>query len=206
MGKTEFLRALDEAEFGAERTLNLRDSYPTANDARFRAEAWLRQSQAAGNNPVLVVTGRGKGSIDGVPVVKETVSALLHVLRRQGVVRSWQEHSQGGAFVIEMASMKDLLSAPRRHRDSKREKRHGSPPASAQFKGLDPETLMLLRRLAERTIAGLGVKDAEDMVESEMMTKLAILLRGIPESGDREGALRAVIIRALEELDAQKYE
>src|SRR5438132_1318588 len=37
------LKAFDEAEFGVKNILNLRESLPTAADARYRAEAWLRE-------------------------------------------------------------------------------------------------------------------------------------------------------------------
>jgi hypothetical protein len=205
LGKTEFLRALDEIEFGPDRTLNLRDAFVTGADAKFRADSWLRQRHALSSEPVLIITGRGKGSADGVPVIKESVTAVLHTLRRQGVVKSWQEQTQG-ALVVELANMNDLLTAPRRHRDSKRERTSGRTSGSEEsFSGLAPETVALLRQLAERTIVELGVRDAEDLVESEMIHKLSILVRGLPESGDREAALRAVIIRSIEELDARNY-
>lgn len=206
VGKTELLRAFDEIQFGPGRTLNLRDSFPTGPDAKFRADAWLRQRHSLSGDPVLIVTGRGKGSADGVPVVKMAVLALLHTLRRQGVVRSWQEHSQG-SIVVEMATMTDLLTAPARHRDSKRAKKQPSSAVadSPAFSGLEPETVKLLRRLAERTIDDLGVRDAESLVQSEMTHKLSMLVRGLPETGDRESALRAAISRAIEELDARKY-
>jgi hypothetical protein len=206
VGNTDLLSAFDELEFGPDRTLNLRDSMPTGADAKFRADAWLRQRHSLSREPVLIITGRGKGSADGVPVVKEAVVGLLHTLRRQGVVKSWHEHSQG-AIVVDMASMTDLLTAPARHRDAKRAKLDApAPPAHAtQFAGLEPETVKLLKRLAERTIDDLGVRDPEGLVESEMNHKLSKLVRGLPETGNREEALRAVIIRAIEELDAGKH-
>lgn len=205
MAKHELLRAFDEIQFGAGRTLNLRDALPTGADARFQADNWLRQRHAESSEPVLIVTGRGKGSPGGVPVIKEEIIALLHTLRRKGVVRSWQEHSPG-ALVVQLATVTDLLSAPARHRDSKREDqslaRASDPPGLA---GLDPETLKLLRSLSERTIADLGIRNAEELLESEMLHKLSVLVPGLPESGDREAALRAVIIRAIEEMDARKH-
>ncbi len=206
MGKTELFRAFDEISFGSDRTLNLRDSLPTGADARFRAEAWLRQRHALSSDSVLIVTGRGKGSADGVAVIKEGVFALLHALRRQGVVKSWHEQT-AGAVVVDMGSMADFLSALPRHRDSKRAKHQpsGQTVQSAVFSGLEPETAKLLRRLAERTIESLGVREAHGLVESEMHHTLSLLVRGLPESGDREALLRAVIIRAIEELDARKY-
>lgn len=199
--KAELLRAFDESQFGPDRTLNLRDSLPTAAEARFRAESWLRQRQAQSPGELLIVTGRGKGSPEGVPVVKAELLALLHTLRRQGVVKSWREHSQG-ALVVEPASMSELLSAPRRHRDSKREKQNQNAVMhpTIVFPGLSRETTRLLRELAEGSLNELGIKDTTGLVETEMTRKLSLLVRGLPENGDRESALHAVIIRAIEEL------
>lgn len=206
MGKTELLRAFDEIQFGLDRTLNLRDELPTGADAKFRAEAWLRQRHSLSRDPVLIITGRGKGSAAGIPVVKTQLLALLHILRRQGIVKSWAEHSQG-SIVVEMATMTELLTAPVRHRDSKRAKLQDALPHSenSEFSGLEPETAKLLRRLAVCAIDDLGVRDAESLVQSEMSHKLSMLVRGLPETGDRECALRAVIVRAIEEFDERKY-
>ncbi len=67
------LSALDEARFGMQRTLNLRESLPTVADAVARAEAWLRERQVTITGEVLIVTGRGKGSPGGVSVVREAI-------------------------------------------------------------------------------------------------------------------------------------
>ncbi len=153
---------------------------------------------------VLIVTGRGKGSPNGIPVIKEEILALLHALRRQGVVKSWREHSEG-AIVVEPASMGELLSSPRRHRDSKREKSTQGPAIlpSPVFGGISRETEKLLRQLAEGSLTELGIRDTTGLVEAEMTRKLSLLVRGLPETGDREAALRAVIIRAIEELNVR---
>ena len=190
-------------EFGAERTLNLRDAFVTGADATFRTDSWLRQRHALSREPVLIVTGRGNGSAEGIPVIKESVIAVLHKLRRKGVVASWREHT-AGALVVDLGSMNDMLTAPRRHRDSRREKAQSdSSRPKETFFGLEGETVALLRRLAEKTIFDLGVQDGGDLIESEMVEKLSVLVRGLPVDGDRESALRAVIIRAIEELDAR---
>ena len=52
-------QAFDEVRFGADRTLNLRESLPSAAEATTRAEAWLRQQQVQQSGEVLVITGRG---------------------------------------------------------------------------------------------------------------------------------------------------
>ena len=65
-------KAFDEAQFSASDTLNLRESLPTVADARYRAEQWLRERQVSRASKVLVITGRGNSSPDGVsPVAKE---------------------------------------------------------------------------------------------------------------------------------------
>lgn len=199
--KAELLRAFDETQFGPTRTLNLRDSLPTAAEARFRAENWLRQQQARGRDELLIVTGGGKGSPDGIPVVKAEILSLLHTLRRQGVIKSWREHSQG-AIVVEPATMNELLSAPRRHRDSKRENKNPNSMMhpTVLFPGISVETTRLLRELAEASLTELGIQDTAGLVETEMTRKLSLLVRSLPEGGDRESALHSVIIRAIEEL------
>ena len=90
---TKLWQAFDEARFGAERTLNLRLSLPTADEATRRTDAWLRQQQIAQTGDVLIITGRGKGSDDGVSVVREAVIRLLHALKRKGVVATHEEHT-----------------------------------------------------------------------------------------------------------------
>src|SRR5689334_12617868 len=136
-------QAFDEARFGPQRTLNLRETLPTAEQAAKRAELWLRQLQMARAGEVLIITGRGRGSEGGVSVVREAINALLHVLRRRGVVREFREHT-AGSFVVTLAPISELWEAPRRRRD------RGQPeaPAPPSLKGLDEETRLLLRNLA----------------------------------------------------------
>src|ERR1700682_3278061 len=88
-------KAFDEPELGQKNTLNLRESLPTAADARFRAEAWLRERQVGGARDVLIITGRGNQSPNGISPVRKAIVALLPLLRRRGVVSVWKEHSPG---------------------------------------------------------------------------------------------------------------
>src|SRR5918992_4314091 len=122
---TKLWQAFDEARFGSERTLNLRAALPTADEAARRAEAWLRQQQIAQAGDVLIITGRGKGSPDGLSVVREAVIRLLYSLKRKGVVASHEEHT-AGSFVVTLAPMHALLEAPRRQKDARRTPK--SPP------------------------------------------------------------------------------
>ena len=191
------LRALDEAAFGQKNILNLRESLPTAADARFRAEAWLRERQVSKSGDVLVITGRGNQSHNGVSPVREAIVGLLPSLRRQGVVSEWKEHSPG-SFVVKLASISSLLDAPRRKRDRKA----STPiPSPKSLTGLERSTLLLLRRLAVRTLESLGVRNPESFVETEMQSQFNSLAAGVIPGTEGEARLRDAIKDALERLD-----
>ena len=191
------LKAFDEAEFGRQNTLNLRESLPSAADARFRVEAWLRERQVSGAKEVLVITGRGNQSPDGVSPVREAIVALLPSLRRRGVVSEWREHSPG-SFVVKPGSISSLLDAPRRKRDRKSRTPASNPKALA---GLESSTLLLLRRLAVRSLESLGIRDPANFIEAEMQSKFNSLAGGITPGLEGEARLRDAIAAALEHLD-----
>jgi len=191
----ELKHAFDEARFGADRTLNLRARLPTAVDAARQANAWLRERQAAGVVEALIITGRGNNSDGGFSVVREAVSKTLRALRRQGVVAAVTEHSPG-SFVATLAPMRRLWEGARRTVHA----RSDTPGADA-LNGLDPETDALLRRLAEHSLATLGVHDTTPFIEREMATQFAALLRGVPPGDHRDERLRNVIRRALDDSD-----
>jgi hypothetical protein len=191
------LRALDEAEFGAKNTLNLRESLPTAADARFRAEAWLRERQVGGAKEVLIITGRGNQSPNGISAVREAVLALLPSLRRRGVLSEWREHSPGSVVVM-LASISSLLEAPRR----KRERGAKVPtPNPESLQALDSSTLALLRTLAIRSLESLGVREPAKFVEAEMLSKFNSLAGGVTPGAEGEARLRDAIQSAIEQLD-----
>jgi hypothetical protein len=192
------LNALDEARFGSQRILNLRDSLPTAAAAVARADAWLRERQVAGSEEVLVVTGRGKGSPGGVGVIRQAILKLLGTLRRRGVIADFADHSPG-AFIVVLAPVSTLLEAPRRNRD-----RHASPPearSSAALDALDPSTRTLLRELAERSLAALGTALPPHFVDAEMLRQFSLLAAGVSAGSGGEERLRQAITRAIEEID-----
>ena len=137
VGLNGLKQAFDEARFGSQRTLNLRESLPTAEQAATRAESWLRQSQMARAGEVLIITGRGRGSDGGVSVVREAINALLHVLRRRGVVREFREHT-AGSFVVTLAPIAELWEAPRRKRDRVRRVARGAEYGTTRRSGDDP--------------------------------------------------------------------
>jgi len=189
--------AFDEAEFGPKNTLNLRESPPTAADARYRAEAWLRERQIARASEVLLITGRGNQSPGGISAVRAAIVGLLPSLRRRGVVAEWREHSPG-SFVIKLGSIASLLEAPRRKHDRTSSKSLPDPQALA---GLDGSTLSLLRQLAVRSLETLGVREPEKFIEAEMLSKFNSLASAVTAGPEGETRLREVISAALEQLD-----
>lgn len=194
-------QAFDETTFGQDRTLNLRELLPSAVEARTRAESWLRMRQVMKSGEVLVITGRGNQSVNGVGVVREAIMALLPSLRRRGVVTSWREHTPG-SIVVTLAPVTALLTAPRRNREPHSTGRQARDVTPASLSALEPETLALLRTLAIRTIESLGVTDASPFVEEEMQRTFATLSKTLPMSTDREGKLQKAMRSAIEELES----
>ena len=190
-------KAFDEAEFGPKNILNLRESLPTAADARFRAEAWLRERQVSRANEVLLITGRGNQSPGGISAVRAAVVALLPALRRRGVVIGWREHTPG-SFVVKLGSISSLLDAPRRKRDRALVAKPADPRSLAE---LESSTLSLLRRLAVRSLESLGVRKPEKFVDAEMLSKFNSLAGGVAPGVEGEARLREAITIALEQLD-----
>jgi hypothetical protein len=192
------LRAFDEARFGPSRTLNLRDA-PSGEDAARRAEAWLRERQVtAPGDDVLVITGRGKGSTDGVPVVREAMIRLFPMLRRHGVIVEAREHT-AGAFIVRLATLRELVDAPRRNR------RRTPPPRPRDpsvLTGIDPDTREALRRLAECALDAFGVSHhTPSFVGDEMVRQFTRLVGSIAEGPDRDARLRQAIEAALSEYE-----
>ena len=196
--------AFDEARFGKSRTLNLRESLPTAAEAVARAEAWLRQQQvqhsaADALAEVLVITGRGNNSEGGVSVVRSAVEGLIQRLKQRGVVQRHEEHTPG-SFVITLAPVKELWAGP------PRAQKVAEPPAPdpPSLDALDGDTRLLLRQLAERSLEQLGVRgDRDRFIEGEMLRQFSALSATLAATGakEREQFLRAAIRRALEEYD-----
>ena len=194
-------QALDEARYGADRTLNLRAAMPTADVAVARAELWLRERQMSQAGEVLVITGRGRGSEGGVSVVREAVLKLLHSLRRRNVVAEVREHT-AGSFVVRLAPVRALFEAPARPRHPA-ERRPPPPADPGALRALDPHTRALLRELAVRSLHALGMSaPAEPFVGDEMVRQFGVLSAGIPAgAADREAVLQQTLERALDEFD-----
>jgi hypothetical protein len=188
--------ALDEAAFGAERTLNLRESLPSAAEARARTEVWLKARQVTKTEEVLVITGRGNQSHGGVGIIRHEILAMMPSLRRRGIVESWREHSPG-SLVIKLAPLSALLSAPKRRRDAGKSKE--TAIHEVDVAGLSSETKRLLRALAIQNLSVLGIDDTEDFINREIERTFSALIAALPPDADREGLLRESIRRAIEE-------
>ncbi|HVF39810.1 MAG TPA: hypothetical protein VM939_07910 [Gemmatimonadaceae bacterium] len=191
-------QALDEAAFGTERILNLRESLPSAADARARAEAWLRGQQVAKSGDVLIITGRGNQSHGGVGVIRREILSLFPSLRRKGVVTGWREHTPG-SFVVTPAPMSALLTAGKRRRDEKTGSESSGIPQSLAV--LEPATLNLLKQLAIQNLELLGVTNPLQFISDEMMRIFSALAAAIPDGADREEKLREAVGKAISEPD-----
>jgi hypothetical protein len=189
--------ALDEAAFGPERILNLRELLPTAAEARSRTDTWLRSRQVVKSQEVLIITGRGNQSLGGIGIIRQEVLQMLPGLRRRGVVESWKEHNQG-AIVVKLAPMSALLSETRRRRDNSSSMPTEPDPQSLSALGAD--TLRLLRQLAAQNLEALGVKEPAPFMEQEMVRNFSTLANAIPAGENREARLRDAIRGAIEEV------
>ena len=185
-------RAFDTARFGAANILNLRESLPTAAEASRRAEQWIRQRQVEGVTEVLVVTGRGNNSDNGVSPVREAIIRLILSLRRRGVIARYEEHTPG-SFSIQLASIQSMVDAPRRRRERPR-----TEPVPAAIADLSDVTRRMLRDLAERSLEALGVKETIKFLDAEMIRQLTAISAALPHSADRDAKLRAALRNALD--------
>jgi|SRR6185503_5000635 len=188
-------RAFDESRFGAAGTLNLRESLPTADQATRRTEAWLRQKQVEQAGEVLVITGRGNHSADGVSVVREAAIRLFHQLRRRGVVAGHQEHTPG-SFVVTLAPVRALWEAPSRNDGRGARSAPANPPSLDE---LDAETRRLLRDLAERALEGLGIQDTASFLQGEMLRQFSAIVRSVGDAPDRATSFRSAVRAALDQ-------
>ncbi len=190
-------QAFDEIRFGPHRTLNLRESFPTVSVAVARTEPWLRQQQVERAEEVLIVTGRGNNSEGGVSVVRQAVIALLHTLKRRGVVSGHEEHTQG-SFVVTLAPVSALWESPVRNAGRGVAPPPATPPS---LDDLDAETKVMLRNLAERSLEGLGVKDTAAFLQGEMLKHFGAIAASLGDAPERERRLRDAIRVALDQYE-----
>ena len=190
-------QVFDEVRFGPARTLNLRETLPTAAAATARTESWLRQQQVEHAGEVLIITGRGNNSHEGIPVVREAVIRLLHSLKRRGVVSEHHEHT-AGSLVVTLAPVRELWEAPKRRRERAAP---APPPAPPSLDALAPETRKLLRHLAERSLDALGVHDREPFMEGEMLRQFGAVAASIGDGPQPEARLQAALRLALDQYE-----
>jgi hypothetical protein len=188
-------QAFDEARFGARRTLNLRESRPSAEEASKRAETWLRQQQMEKADEVLIITGRGNQSEGGYSVVREAVIRLFHALRRKGVIGGHQEHTPG-SFVVTLAPVSALWESPKRNAGRGVEPAPATPPS---LDDLDADTRLMLRNLAERALEGLGVKDTAAFLQGEMLKQFGAIAASVGDAPGRDARLKAAVRAALDQ-------
>ena len=193
---TALWHALDEAVFGSERTLNLRELLPSAAEARARTETWLRGRQVTKPEEVLIITGRGNQSSGGIGVIRKEVLAMMPALRRRGIVESWREHSPG-SLIVKLAPTSALFAAPRRRRGAVSE---AAETDDSSLSGLEPETTTMLRQLALRNLDNLGVDHETEFVRQEMQRIFSTLMAAMPNTERSEVRLRSSIRNALEEI------
>ena len=196
-GLTGLQHAFDEVRFGARRTLNLRTTLPTGAEATQRVDNWLRQHQAQGSPDVLVITGRGNNSVDGIPVVREATMRVFYELRRKGVIETFVEHT-AGSFVVTLAPLSAMLEAGKRRRETTSAPESAAP---ATLAALDESTRNALRALAERSLDALGVRDRAPFLEAEMLRLFGSLATTLSNGPDREVRLRGAIAVAMGEYD-----
>lgn len=190
-------RAFDELKFGAARTLNLRDGLPTVAQAETRVESWLRLQQAGGGGDVLVITGRGLGSLDGVGRVREAVIRRCTQLKRLNVVVSLREHGPG-AVIVTVATLRALVESPRMRTGRKTPTPVADP---GELAALPAELRRVLRQLAILSVQRLGVRDpTEAMILDEMRTQFGALSPSAVTADDPVAALQRAAERMLMEL------
>ena len=190
-------RAFDELRFGSARTLNLRDDLPTVTQAEARLESWLRQKQAEGGGDVLVITGRGLGSLDGVGRVREAVLGRCRRLKRLNVVVDAREHGPG-ALVVTVHPLRAVINAPRLRTGRKTPVQHLEP---GELAALPNDLRGLLREVAALSIQRLGVLNpSESSIADEMRAQFGVLAPSVAGAADPAAALRTVVTSLLRDL------
>jgi len=184
----------DELKYGRARTLDLHGSL-SAEDAMRRAESWMRERQVARAGEVLVITGRGRGSADGVAVLRPAIARLFTRLKRLGVVENVSAHNEG-SFAVKLAPVKALFEAAPRARASYPAARAEVP----EFAGLSAGTRAALHELAVRALEELGAQTTPALVESEMHRQIALLAPGLPAGEDPDIALARIAREVMETM------
>ncbi|HEX9565613.1 MAG TPA: hypothetical protein VF981_16660 [Gemmatimonadaceae bacterium] len=193
-------RALDRLRFGPRRTLNVRDRRLNGAEAARRVDGWLRAKQVEFEGDVLLITGRGAGSRDGIAVIRDATQRTLRGLKRCGVVASIQEDT-AGSFVVTLAPLRALFEAPARRKRSP----VATPAPTLVIEGIGASTSAMLQELAGRSLLSLGVvKPSHAQLRDEMERQFSLLVRGAPGGSGTDAWLNQAITRCLEEYEEHK--
>lgn len=138
-------RAIEDALYP---TLDLHGM--TAAEATRAAKGWIERNRLAGEPVVRLVTGRGMHSV-GPPVLPDAVESLLRDLAG-GVVRSHEREIGGGVYRV-------WLNRP------------GPAPRPRAPTGDGPPRDLI--RLAEESLAELGIDPTPALVEAEVRRIIA---------------------------------
>jgi hypothetical protein len=162
-------------------------------------DSWLRQHQMQRSGEVLVITGRGNNSEDGISVVREAGIRTFHALQKKGVIEGFAEHT-AGSFVVTLAPIKAMHAAAAKKGVAAPLPPLAAPPTLGILSG---ETRSELRVLAERSLDSLGVHERGPFLEAEMLRLFGTLgaRMGDGSAAERERRLRAAISVAMDEYD-----
>jgi hypothetical protein len=126
-------------------------------EARQRAERWMRDRQAEGVRTVVLVTGRGNRSPLGLPVLLGEIEHLLDGLAG-GLVASFEHTEGGGGFRVQ------LRRAPGRVTTG---------PPDRDRRALEKEFDADLLRRAEEALWELGITATPALIRAEAQRILA---------------------------------
>ena len=144
--------AFDEARFGDQRTLNLRDRCRPSTPPTTRADAWLRQQQVDAPSEVLIITGRGNNSEGGVsPSFARPSIACCTRCAGAAWSTAHEEHTPG-SFVVTLAPVSALWESPQAQ--SRTRRRPPPPPTPPSLDDARRRHATMLRNLAERALEG----------------------------------------------------
>jgi hypothetical protein len=191
-------RALDRIRFGTRRTLNVRDGLLSGAEAARRVDGWLRARQVELDGDLLIITGRGAGSADGIAVVREATRRTLYALKRGGVIQAIRDDTPG-SFVVTLAPLRTMLDAPNRRKP-------GTPTAAsvpaATIKGLSARTQGRLWELSAHALDSLGIRNGSpEVMRDEMERQFSRLVASAPTGAPLERWIASGIERALREYE-----
>jgi hypothetical protein len=175
----------------------VRDGLLSGAEAERRVDGWVRAKQVEMTGDVLIITGRGAGSVNGIAVVRDATLRRLRSLKRGGVITAIAEDTPG-SFIVTLASIRTMLEAPNRRR---RGAQHSRAPETA-ITGLSSATHARLRELAIRTLESLGMRaTSESVVGDEMVRQFSRLVAAAPAGMPPDKWLASAVERVIREYE-----